>query len=253
MTDDSDRLIKRFVSTASEFSLSIMLVGSQAMGLAHDDSDIDLIVITKGHEEVAQVLQIAENLESESERPLLDCKVYTEEVFNKAKSSIENRFIWTCIYTGKMLYGRDITKIIQIKPQYVIEEYWVHVQSTEQAVSNLESNLQFTGSCYHLYAVLGTTYFIHSLILSSIDRTYKKENFIASVLGDEFSRVRERYYWVVNHLDEKVIQTTVRIPSNIDNHYKKRDYVSILEKSDEVLRIARETYRQVAQWAEDQT
>jgi hypothetical protein len=223
------------------------------MGLAHDDSDIDLIVISKGHGEAAQVLKISEEMESERERPLLDCKVFTEEAFKKAKSSIENRVIWTCICTGKMLFGRDITKSVQLIPQYVIEEYWVHVQGVEQAVSNLESNLQFTGSCYRLYAALSTTYFIHSLILSLIDRTYKKENFIASVLGNKFSRVRERYYWVVNHLDEKVVQTTVRIPSNVDNRFKKRDYVSVQGKSDDVLRIARETYRRVVQWAEDQT
>lgn len=153
--------------------------------------------------------------------------------------------------TGEVLFGRDITKTVRLIPQRVIEEYWDHVQSVEQACVNLETNTQFTGSCFHLYKALSTTYFIDFSILRSVDRRRNKEDFIASVLGDGFSRVREKYYWVVNHVDTNLTRASVRIPVTMDKTIKKRDYTFVHEKSVQILEIVSEKYRQVVQWAED--
>lgn len=190
-------MLDEFVSIAADSATSIVLVGSHALGNAHENSDIDLIVLTNHQRGVENIQEIEKKLNRSGSRPVIDCKVYTKSEFSSARTGLENRFLWTCLSNGKVLFGEDITKSIQLSLQYVCELYWKHIQDVENVCRNLEAGVQYTGSCYSLYDALSTTYFIDRYILHSIKVDMNKEAFIKSQLGNEFSKVRERYYWIV--------------------------------------------------------
>ena len=252
MISDKTQVVNSFVNAASEYAVSIILVGSHASGYAHSESDIDLIVIAKGIQEAKNALDLSKKIGFEKNRPILDCKVYTEEEFREAKAGIDNRFIWTCMKNGKLLFGEDVTKSVRLLPKRVVEEYWDCVQSVEQAYSNLESYTQFTGSCFHLYRALSITYFLDSFILHLGNQKGAKEDYIALVFGNEFSRIRDRYYWVMNHVDVSMFPKSIRIPISLDRSTNKNDYAHVYEKAGKVWEIVKDRYRHVTQWAENQ-
>jgi hypothetical protein len=252
MITDKTQVINSFVGATSKYAVSIILVGSHASGQARSESDIDLIVIAKGKQEAEKALNLSKKIGFEKDRPVLDCKVYTEGEFREAKAGIDNRFLWTCMKNGKLLFGEDLTKSVRLLPKRVVEEYWDCVQSAEQACSNLESYVQFTGSCFHLYRALSITYFLDAFILHIDNQKGAKEDYIASVLGADFSGIRNRYYWVMNHIDPGLSPRSIRIPTNLDKSINKDDYERAHEKASEILETVKDRYRLVTHWAENQ-
>jgi predicted nucleotidyltransferase len=95
-------LLDSFLNKVSSLSSSIVLTGSQVNGIAEDESDIDLIIVTETTDKANLIQRIAEDYRGASIRPLLDCKVYSQDEFYGAKSGLEGRFIWTCLITGKI-------------------------------------------------------------------------------------------------------------------------------------------------------
>lgn len=244
------KILEKFVNSAADSAISIVLVGSYALGNAHEDSDIDLIVLTK-HQKDAEVIQnIGKDLNRAESRPVVDCKVYTESEFSGARTGLENRFLWTCLSNGKVLFGEDITKTIQLAPHCVSESYWQCVQSVNDACTHLGAGVQYTGSCFFLYDSLSTTYFVDRFIFRSVEDGLRKDDFIRSKLASEFSRARERYYWIVSRKDHTKSQSSLRVPTSVDRRFKRSDYERMHEKAVGVLRLVQDKYREVKKWSE---
>ena len=249
MHGTSKKILEKFVSNAADSAMSIVLVGSHALGNAHEDSDIDLIALTKHQRDVEIIQNIGKELNKSESRPVIDCKVYTEKEFSNARAGLENRFLWTCISNGRVLFGEDITDI-QLIPQRVSESYWTHVQSVENACGNLEAGAQYTGSCYSLYDALSTTYFVDRFIFHSFKDGINKEEFIKSQLGSEFSKARERYYWIVGRIETVSSLISLRIPTGVDRKFKRRDYKLMHGRALDVLEVLQDRYKKIKYWSE---
>ncbi|NHI84153.1 MAG: hypothetical protein EAX81_07620 [Candidatus Thorarchaeota archaeon] len=244
-------ILDQFINLTAMYCKSIMLVGSQASGLTNEESDLDLIVIAHGHNEAMEVRKIASRFGTNMGRAILDCKVYTEDEFTRARSGSENRFIWTCMKQGKVVYGMDIIDTVQLKPDQTRDSYWEHIQNVENAILDLDNGIHFTGSCYHLYDALATTYFIEAFIFQSAIRKQRKEEFIASVLEKEYSIIRDRFYWVFKHISADGLKNNIRVPSSMDQRFSRTHYDSVHKKAIPTLDYARNTYRRLAEWADN--
>jgi predicted nucleotidyltransferase len=244
------KILEKFITSAADSVISIVLVGSQATGNDHDDSDIDLIVLTKHKKDVDVIHNIGIDLNRSESRPVIDCKVYSESEFSSARTGLENRFLWTCITNGKVLYGEDIIDTIQLVPQLVSESYWMQVQSVENACINLDSGVQYTGSCFYLYDALSSTYFVDRYIFRLTSNGKNKEEFIKSKLRSEFSKARERYYWVVDCIDTVNSQNKLRIPVSVDRKFKQNDYKQMYARSIDILELVQNRYKEINNWSE---
>lgn len=242
-------LIQRFMLGAKDLSVSIVLVGSHATRRAHEESDVDLIVIAKGGREAEVIRAVADGLNKTGIRQVLDCKVYTELELSKAKSGRENRFLWTCLVNGKVLSGRDITREVKLLPRVVKDSYWVHMQEVEDACDRLSAGVQFTGSCYHIYDALVTTYFIERFILNATDSALTKGDFVHSYLGNQHEKARERYYWVTKHIRADT-PNTLRVATSVDRMFGRKDYTRMYEKGLPILRLLRTMSARVSEWAD---
>ena len=105
MYDKHREILDNYLTKISKDSLSIVLVGSHVCGTSQGDSDIDLIVLTKNHDISLIVFEARKLLNQSKPRPLLDCKIYTEIEFSKAKVGLKNLFLWTCKLNGEVLSG----------------------------------------------------------------------------------------------------------------------------------------------------
>jgi hypothetical protein len=244
------KVLEEFITNAADLAISILLVGSHALDIAHEDSDIDLIVIAKQERDVEIIQEIGKKLNTSVSRPDIDCKVYTESEFSSIRTGRENRFLWTCVSNGKVLFGEDITETIQLVPQRVSESYWTHVQSVEDACRNLDAGVQYTGSCHSLYDALSTSYFVDRFIFQSIKDGMNKEEFIKSHLRNEFSRVRERYYWIVGRIETANSQDRLRIPVGVDRKFKESDYRRMHLRALDVLDVVQDQYKKIMHWSE---
>jgi len=242
-------LIQRFMLGAKDLSVSIVLVGSHAIRRAHEGSDVDLIVIAKGGREAEAIRTVADRLSRTGIRQVLDCKVYTELEFSRAKSGRENRFLWTCLVNGKVLSGRDITREVKLLPRVVKDSYWVHVQEVEDACDRLSAGVQFTGSCYHIYDALVTTYFVERFILNVTGPALTKGDFVHSYLGDQHEKAHERYYWVAGHIRTDTFNT-LRVAASVDNRFGRKDYARMYEKGLSILRLLRTMSARLTEWAD---
>lgn len=242
--------LEKFVAGTTDSAISIVLVGSHALGIAHEESDIDLIVLTKQRKDVEIIHIIGKELNSSGPRPVIDCKVYTESEFSRARAGLDNRFLWTCLSNGKVLFGQDITKTVQLIPQRVSESYWKHIQDVEEGLRNLDVGVQYTGSCYSIYDALSTTYFVERFILHSIKGNMNKEEFIKMQLQTEYSKARERYYWVISHIEKANSERKLRIPAGVDRRFNRSDYKLMHSKVVDFLEILQNRYKNIKNWSE---
>ena len=120
----------------------------------------------------------------------------------------------------------------------------------EKACSNLAELIQYTGSCYAIYQALCTTYFIDKFIFDSIKENQPKNDFLKSALGSEFKKARDRYYWVIQHIDFSDFPRTLKIHRRVDMKYKKDDYEKMYEKGIQTLNLTKDKFKQITKWAE---
>ncbi|MHA2025651.1 MAG: nucleotidyltransferase domain-containing protein [Candidatus Thorarchaeota archaeon] len=245
MQGTTDAILGKFVTTAADIAVSIILVGSYAIGNAHENSDIDLIVLTKNQKDAELILTIQKELNKSESRPVIDCKVYTELEFSSVKSGPENRFLWTCLSNGKVLFGEDITETVCLISQQVCESYWKHIQNMEDVCRNLDANVKYTGSCYFIYDALSTTYFVDRFILYPTEVHTNKEEFIKSFLGREFLRTRERYYWIANQIETENSRKRLRIPKAVDRRFNSSDYKEMYEKAINIIEVLQDRYKEL--------
>ncbi|MGY5854523.1 MAG: nucleotidyltransferase domain-containing protein [Candidatus Thorarchaeota archaeon] len=250
MYEKHRNILDNFLAKIAGDTLSIVLVGSHVLGNTKSDSDIDLIILTKNHEKSMIVLKAMETLNQFKSRPLLDCKVYTEMELSKAKAGLDNLFLWTCMLNGQVLLGRDITDVVELNPNRVSESYWNSIDLVESACSNLADLIQYTGSCYAIYQLLCTTYFIDKFIFDSINENQHKSDFLKSVLGSEFKKARDRYYWVIRNIDFSGFPKTLKIHRRVDMKFKKGDYEKMYDKGIHTYNLTKDKYNQIKKWAE---
>jgi predicted nucleotidyltransferase len=247
---DLKGILDEFLTVAGEHLVSVVLVGSHATGQAQKNSDIDLIVIAEDECATKVFREIVEGFDRSGLRPLLDCKVYTEEEFGRAKSGHENRFLWTCLIDGKVVWGKDISKEVQLNPKLVSDSYWQHIRGVEEACSNLQSGVRYTSSAYHLYDALNTTYFVEKFILHSIEGNIHKEGFIRQKLGGEFVQARDRYYWVMHHAGATRPSSRLQIPTAVDKKFKRSDYERMHDAARNVLELVHVKHKEIGNWME---
>jgi len=231
--------------------LSIILVGSQAEGMADEGSDIDLIVVTSHEKESREVHRISSDLNKAYSRPILDCKVYTEKEFQSERSGKENLFLWTAFRNGSAISGRDITKAVKLLPESVSNKVWRHIQAVEDTCDKLEARVEFTGCCYCIYDALATLYFISKHILHTIDSFTKKQDFIMSTLGERYAKARERYYWVTRHVKTNAFPKQLRIPKSVDQSYRRSDYAGMHKKGLNTLELLHDTFLRIKKFLEN--
>jgi predicted nucleotidyltransferase len=241
-------MFDQFLKRVAKHTVSIVLAGSQVDGTAHEDSDIDLIIITKNKDEADVVHGLADDLNKSELRPILDCKVFAKQDLSSAKSGPENLFLWICLTHGRLISGIDVTKDVDLNTQTVLNLIWRCVQNAQEVIDWLDSQVHFTGCCYHVYNSLATIYFVNRFILNTVAPTETKRDFIKSHLGDQYLRIRERYYWVVRHLDVNLSQKTLKIPLSVDKRFKKVDYLRILDQTHFIVSMVESTFDSVKKW-----
>jgi hypothetical protein len=176
--------------------------------------------------------------------------MYTESEFSTARTGLENRFLWTCLSNGKVLFGEDIRNTVRLAPQRTSESFWKHVQSVEDACRNLGTGIQYTGSCYSIYDALSTNYFVDRFIFHSIEDDISKEESIKLQLGNEYTRVRERYYWIASRIKALHLQNKLRVPTDVDRKFNRKDYNLIYIRALDILELLHNKYKQIKHWSE---
>ena len=109
---------------------------------------------------------------------------------------------------------------------------------------------QYTGSCYAIYQALCITYFIDKFIFDSIKENQPKNDFLKSVFGSEFKKARDRYYWVIQHIDFSDFPKTLKIHRRVDMKFKKEDYEKMYEKGIRTLYLTKDKYNQIKKCVE---
>jgi predicted nucleotidyltransferase len=251
MNQECKSILEDFLRRVTSASLAVVLTGSYANGQEHDHSDIDLIIVTKNLDAAQNIRTICNELNKSLTKPFLDCKVYTNQELIREKSGKGNLFLWTSLKNGKLLYGRDITTEIDLRPQAVIDLVWEHLVAIESACDMLELGTKFTGCCYQFYNALVTLYFINRYIFQSIDLTITKSNFMESHLGNHYKIVRERYYWVFNHLND-IFSNILNVPSAIDKKVKSKLYRQMYTRGKMLLNLLTQEFHKLNDWFNSQ-
>lgn len=233
---DIDSALDEFLSKAKSLADSIVLVGSRVDGNVTKNSDIDLIVIAKDSISAAQLLKISKQFEGIGGRPLLDTKVFTEQEFVKARNSKDNFFLWSCTRNGKILHGRDILNDVKFNPSITTSLMWDCISEIESACRDLEVQVQFTGCCFKILSSLTTLYFAEKLILKEKTPIIGKEEYLKSMLGNQYSVACDRYYWVVRQMSDDQKQR-LKVSIHADRKYGVKAYSNMTSCVTEILEI----------------
>ncbi|MFX1369494.1 MAG: nucleotidyltransferase domain-containing protein [Promethearchaeota archaeon] len=232
----TDTLLDDFIKRAEHFVKSVVLVGSRAEGSEGADSDIDLIITVDDIPTAKKLRAIQQSFQTSKGRPLLDCKIYTEQELSEAKSGREHFFLWTCMQVNKVILGQDVLAGIKLVPRKVIDFLWMCTTNVEEACRKLEAHIEFTGCCFSIYHAIVSLYFSEKFILHEGKSRGAKEDFIKSILETEYDIIRSRYYWVTSHLLDAPPHV-LRIPAGVDKRYKQRNYGAMLSRTEAVLDI----------------
>jgi len=227
-------VLEEFLGRINGLVKSVVLVGSKVMEKTTERSDTDLIIIANDKNAVEQIQRILQNQDDSSNRPELDCKVYTEEDFSKAKGGKSNFFLWTALMNSRVLLGHDISSEVKMKPNLVRSALWNSQEDVENACSNFESNTQFTGSCFSLYSSLTTLYFAEKHFLRGGQMKITKEEYIRKIVKNQHETTRNRYYWVARKWRTSNSEI-VNIPLNIDKKFHGTDYANMYEVTSQAL------------------
>ncbi len=233
---DIDSVLDDFLSKARPLADSIVLVGSSVDGNVTKNSDIDLIVIAKDSISAAQLRKISKQFEGIGDRPLLDTKVFTEQEFVKARNSKDNFFFWSCTRNGKILHGRDILNDVKFNPDIATSLMWDCIAEIENAYRDLEVRVQFTGCCFKILSSLTTLYFAEKLILKEKTPIIGKEEYLKSMLGNQYSVARDRYYWVARQMSDDQRQK-LKVSKHADKRYGVKAYSNMTSSATEILEI----------------
>ena len=231
---DIDSVLDDFLSKARPLADSIVLVGSSVDGNVTKNSDIDLIVIAKDSISAAQLRKISKQFEGIGDRPLLDTKVFTEQEFVKARNSKDNFFFWSCTRNGKILHGRDILNDVKFNPDIATSLMWDCISEIESACRDLELQVQFTGCCFKILSSLTTLYFAEKLILQRKTPIVGKEEYLKSMLGNQYSIARDRHYWVVRQMPDERMRK-LRVPTSVDRRFGVKAYSDLFSRASLVL------------------
>lgn len=231
-------------------SKSIILVGSHALGEARDDSDLDLLVITKDVEHVEQISNSIAMLQSASSSIFIDCKVYTEKGFDAAKSGKEHLFLWIALSNGRLLCGEDIREDMKLNPMLITELIWQLIEDLDNSRDILKARSHFTGCCYSIYYSLVTAYFLDRFIIQLNDDYQSKVDFLRERLPNTYDIIKERYQWVINHVTNSEVSCIIKIPIAIDKKFSGKKYFEILNICESTLEYLKNVYSWIVNWRE---
>ena len=127
---------------------SIMIVGSYVENLSHDQSDIDLVILCNNPENRKEIKKILSSKSLMHDRPSLDCKIFTESEFRRAKTSDQHFFLWSSLQHSICLHGRNISKEIKLNLNLVVNNLWNIIKQIEEVYRLLDSHVQFSGCWY---------------------------------------------------------------------------------------------------------
>lgn len=243
-------IIDSFLGRIIDLSYSIVLTGSQVEETASEESDVDLIIVTATKDQAEKTRAIVTEFSVPSKRALLDCRIYTKNELHTIKSCYERFFIWTCLHKGKVLHGKDITDVFTLPPQIALDSLWGCIQHTQSACDMLDAGVRFTGACYYLYNALTTAFFVEKDVLDSLLMCPTKNRYIRSCLNSDFSRVRERYYWVARHIKRELAPEILRVPTNADKRFSRVDYVKVHSRAVSSVKLLEELYKWLVSWFE---
>ena len=213
--------LDQILSKIRTLSHSIILVGSNVTGSTSSESDIDLIIIVKDEESAKSVKKITRVVQNSNDRHSLDCKIYTEQEFVKAKTGRDHFFLWSAFKNSRTLHGCDSWTNIKLIPSKVTSILWNCIREIENATVLIEMRAQFTGVCFKLYSSLKTVYFGEVCFMKMNDS--RKSAFIQEILGDQYRICLNRYKWVAGQLEDHSTEK-LKVPSNIDRRYRDSDY-----------------------------
>jgi len=161
-------LIEKLLKDIKENCGSIMLTGSWARGDHHGWSDVDIIVITndKTKEHVQRILTRHKRSAGfiGGNRPWLDIKLFSREEFIKLSNGPMNPFLFSCLKDGKIIYGKDFSKEIVLKPSVLLDNIDSCFQMIDEAIDLIKKKKMFPIICYFLYSCLRTFYHIDRII-----------------------------------------------------------------------------------------
>lgn len=246
-------ILDRFLELITDISLSIVLTGSQTEETSREDSDIDLIIVTDTPDQSEEVQRTIAEFIVPSDRMFLDCKIYTRDEIIAIKSALEKLFLWSGLNKGRLLSGKDITNFVNWSPQIAVDSIWRCIQIVQEACDMLEAGVKFTGACFHVYSALTTAFFVERDVLNSPIPYATKIDYIRSCLGDEFSKARERYSWVVKHTKGAVTPQTLTVPISVDRKFSREDYVAMQKRATSIIIQFENLYRRLVNWSENQS
>jgi hypothetical protein len=241
-----ENLLLRIGSLAT----SIMLVGSHVENTYHDQSDVDFIIVCDGSDERRQIKKVLPSRALMNGRPSLDYKVFTEDEYNKAKTSEKHFFLWSCMQHAICLHGKDISKDIKLSLNLVVDNLWNLIRQTEEVHRLLDLQVHFSGCCFHLYGAASTMYFVKKDILKDGSSSVAKEAFIQTTFGKQYSVVRSRYYRLSSKIDLDS-EKPLRIKSKDDCGIGPEAYEKMKEKTEMVLMALREVVERVQEKSDE--
>ena len=244
MTLDRHSIQDHLIDLFGHISTSIMLVGSHANNSAHTKSDIDVIIISENHKECQKIISTVLNDTKKMNRRLIDFKIFTLDEYNKAKTSEEHFFLWSCMQDAICLHGIDLSNDIRLSFTLLRDHLWHLISQIEEVIGFLDLQVQFSGSCFHLNVALSTAYFVKKQILKEITSSQSKEVFIQSYFDKQYTNARERYYWVVSKID-KSSRRKLRISKRADSDIDHETYEEMREKAEIVLTVLRHIVEQL--------
>lgn len=223
---NTEILLDTFLESIKQIAKTVFLVGSRSTESHNPRSDIDLFIFAEGSESIVELRKKTKPFLVNKDRPFLDCKYFTEDSFRTSLNSNENFFLWSILQNRTILLGEDITIPIKLNIQRTIDFLWNCVSEVEDACSCFEDHLQFTGSCYKIFTAATTMYFAKMHFSDS--KVGTKEEFLLSLLKQQYEITRNRYYWVARNNPENQPKV-LRIPAKIDRIYKSQDYGRMLD------------------------
>lgn len=227
---DYDLFLKDLVEKIQTFCLSVMLIGSRARGCETPESDIDIVVIAKEKESVKQIHSLLQLQTQLNDNLQLDCKVFTESEFQKAKNGQDNFYWWNALEDARVLFGNDSwcpTKLIHSNTSSLL---WNCITELENAFTMLEAQTQFTGACYRIVSSLKTIFFAERIFLQKTEEEKRKDMFLRDTLGDQYDIASSRYNWVSQQLGDS-LDKKLKVSSKIDRKFKKQAYLRMYDKS----------------------
>lgn len=194
-------MISRIINPIFRRCKSVYLTGSCAKEELHNDSDIDLIIVTMSESEKnveSEVYQLFQS--SEIPEWQIDLKVFTESELQEEFNGINHFFFWSLFNKGILLWGNMIKRKINLQKVIQSMQYWLN--RLDETGLYIESGVQYTRCCYDLYAALVWFYFINRELLLDDDKSISKKDTLSNFFSGYSTIVYKNYQKIISQSRE---------------------------------------------------